>query len=166
MEKYDLNPITTSADQGRTLSIAGGTYRILISGEQTNGTFAVIEMSVPPGAGPVPHSHPDFEESFYVLEGEVTFKSEAGEYRAGKGAFVSIPKGGVVHHFKNKSDQPAKLLCTVIPAGLDAFFVEAVEFMEVIHKQPPHSDAEVKEEMKRISEKYGQQLFSPDYFGI
>lgn len=88
-----------------------------------------------------------------MLEGEVTFKSEAGEYRSGKGAFVSITKGEVVHHFKNQSDQSAKLLCIVVPAGVDAFFVEAAEFMEVIYKQPSHSDSEVKEEMKRISEK-------------
>src|SRR5690349_6065991 len=104
------NILTTGSDEGQMLKIAGGDYRIIISGEQTKGSFAVIEMSVPPGAGPVPHSHADIEESFYVLEGEVNFKSENGGYLATKGAFVSIPTGGMIHSFKNLTDQPAKLL--------------------------------------------------------
>lgn len=163
MKHSDLKLITTSSTEGQQLKIAGGAYRILISGEQTNGSFAVIEMSVPPGAGPVPHAHPDIEESFYILEGELCFTSEAGKYTAGKGSIVSIPKGGIVHHFKNQSDQPAKLLCTVIPAGLDAFFVEAAGLMETLKGQA--SETTMKEELKRISEKYGQQLLAPDYFG-
>lgn len=163
MHNSDLKLITTGSTEGQQLNIAGGQYRIIVSGEQTNGSFAVIEMTVPPGAGPVPHAHPAIEESFYILEGKVRFTSEAGEYIAGKGALVSIPKGGIVHHFKNQSDQPAKLLCTVIPAGLDAFFVEAATTMETLKGQT--SEATIKEEMKRISEKYGQQLLPPDYFG-
>lgn len=31
-------------EQGKSLSVVGETYRILISGEQTNGSYAVIDM--------------------------------------------------------------------------------------------------------------------------
>jgi quercetin dioxygenase-like cupin family protein len=86
-----------NSEEGNKLSIAGGSYRIVISGEQTNGEFAVIEMTVPVGAGPPPHSHERIDESFYVLEGEVTFHSENGSYLATKGAFVNIPKGGLIN---------------------------------------------------------------------
>ncbi|WP_246074223.1 cupin domain-containing protein [Flavobacterium daemonense] len=120
-----FNPIiTVDETQGKKLNIAGGNYRIIISGKETNGEYAVIEMSVPPGSGPNPHAHADFTETFFVLEGEVTFKSELGVYIAKKNAFVNIPKGGIVHGFKNLSNEPAKLLCTVAPAGLDDLFEE------------------------------------------
>jgi len=159
----NTNTITTvNPTQGQTLKIAGGEYRIIISGEQTNGDFAVIEMFVPPGAGPPPHSHANFEESFYVLEGEISFKSENGNYVAQKNSFVSIPKGGIIHAFKNLTNQPAKLLCTVIPAGLDAFFIEASNLMESTQEKTPTSDIELKEGIHRIAEKYGQQFYKPD----
>ncbi|WP_426484549.1 cupin domain-containing protein [Flavobacterium sp. 2] len=155
------NPIiTVDETQGHKLKIAGGNYRIVISGKETNGEYAVIEMSVPPGAGPNPHAHPDFAETFFVLEGEVTFKSELGIYIAKKNAFVNIPKGGIVHGFKNLSNEPAKLLCTVTPAGLDDLFEEIASYMET---NSSASEIEKKEKINSIFVKYGQEMFPPDY---
>ena len=36
----------------RHISVAGGTYTILVSGEQTGGRYSLIDMLVPPGGGP------------------------------------------------------------------------------------------------------------------
>jgi quercetin dioxygenase-like cupin family protein len=155
------NPIiTVNESEGQKLKIAGGNYRIIISGKQTNGEYAVIEMSVPAGAGPNPHSHAEFAETFFVLEGQVSFKSELGSYVAKKNSFVNIPKGGIVHGFKNLSDEPAKLLCTVTPAGLDDLFEEIAEYLETTSS---NSENETKEKMNSLFEKYGQKMFSPDY---
>src|SRR5690554_1872608 len=90
-------------NQGQKLNIAGGEYRIITSGKETNGTYAVIEMTVPIGAGPVPHSHPNIQEIFYVLDGELTFKTQTEIFLAQKGTTISIPKGGIIHNFKNNS---------------------------------------------------------------
>jgi quercetin dioxygenase-like cupin family protein len=155
------NPITTVDEtQGQKLKIAGGNYRIIISGKQTNGEYAVIEMSVPPGAGPNPHAHPDFAETFFVLEGEVSFKSELGSYVAKKNAFVNIPKGGIVHGFKNLSDKPAKLLCTVTPAGLDDLFEEMSNYMETASSS---NELEKRDNINAIFKKYGQTLYPENY---
>lgn len=156
------NIIAVDANNGERLMIAGGEYRIIISGQQTNGDFAVIEMTVPPGAGPNPHSHADFEESFYVLEGEVTFKSGAGSYIAKEHSFISIPKGGMVHGFKNLSGGPAKLLCRVTPAGLDEFFREVAAFMQNA-KVASLPQAEIKAKLDAMAQKHGQTLYSEDY---
>lgn len=154
-------PITTvNETEGHKLKIAGGNYRIIISGKQTDGEYAVIEMAVPPGAGPNPHAHPDFTETFFVLEGEVSFKSELGSYVAKKNSFVNIPKGGIVHGFKNLSDQPAKLLCTVTPAGLDDLFEEMADYME---SNISSSESEKKENINAIFKKYGQTLYPENY---
>jgi quercetin dioxygenase-like cupin family protein len=151
---------TIDPNQGQQLNIAGGDYRIIISGKETNGAYAIIEMTVPIGAGPVPHAHPDFEEIFYVIEGELMFRAETGSFLAQKGATVAIPKGGIIHNFKNNSDKLAKLLCTVIPAGLDDFFIEATEFLN----SNQDKEVDIKEKIKLISEKYGQHLYSPNYW--
>lgn len=152
--------ITVDETEGHKLKIAGGNYRIIISGKQTYGEYAVIEMSVPPGAGPNPHSHADFAETFYVLEGEVSFKSELGSYVAKKNSFVNIPKGGIVHGFKNLSDKPAKLLCTVTPAGLDDLFEEMADYLE---NGSSDSENETKEKIRSLFDKYGQKMFPENY---
>src|SRR6202051_3490776 len=54
----------------RHTSVAGGTYTILGSGEQTGGRYCLIDMLVPSGGGPPPHRH-DFEEMFTILGGEI-----------------------------------------------------------------------------------------------
>lgn len=153
---------TIGNNEGRKLNIAGGAYRIIISGEETMGAYAIIEMTVPVGAGPVPHSHSDFEETFFVLEGELTFKSENGSYTAQKGATVCIPKGGIIHNFKNNSDKIAKLLCTVVPAGLDNFFVEVNDLIS----SNQNKELDLKPSIQLISEKYGQKLYSPDFWDL
>lgn len=147
-------------DKTEKLNIAGGTYRVLVPGTQTNDSYAVIEMSVPPGAGPVPHAHPDFEELFFVLEGELTFYTKEGSTLVQKGDTVVIPKGGMVHNFKNLAEQPAKLLCTVMPAGLDQFFTEAAAYLET----QPDNATEMKQFLQTLAEKYGQQLYPADYW--
>lgn len=159
MTEKEKKVTATGPDEGEKVRMAGGEYRIILSGKQTGGSHAVIEMCVPPGAGPNPHSHPDFEETFYVLEGEVEFKSESGgSYTAKENAFIRIPKGGTVHGFKNRSDKQARLLCTVIPAGLDDFFQEISAFMA---SDP--AETEIKQTMVQLSEKYGQKAYPENY---
>jgi len=159
-------PITLGAQDGKNLSVVGDTYRILVAGKETNGAFATIDMLIPPDGGPGPHAHPDFEETFYVIDGEVEVKSEAGTYIAKKGAYVVIPKGGIVHCFKNQSDQTAHLLCTVVPSGLEEMFLEIgqpVAFGDFL--PPPAMDPESIGKLIAIAEKYGQKVFPPDYLG-
>lgn len=166
MKNTNPTPIITGPHDGPSLSVVGDTYRILVSGKQTGGAFATIDMLVPPGGGPGPHAHPDFEETFYVVEGEVEVKSEAGAYIAKKGAYVVIPKGGIVHCFKNKSDKMAHLLCTVIPAGLEDLFIDIGQPVKYDEFLPaPHLDPESIGKLISIAEKHGQKVFPPDYLG-
>ena len=111
-------PTLTKPATGRTVAIVGDVYRFLAVGEDTDGRYALFEAVVAPGGGPPPHVHSREEEGFYVLEGEVTFL--AGEERivAGPGVFINMPVG-TQHTFKNESGQPARMLISVAPAGLE-----------------------------------------------
>jgi quercetin dioxygenase-like cupin family protein len=166
MENRKNAPVTLGAKEGNSLSVVGDTYRILIDGKQTGGAFAAIDMLIPPGGGPGPHAHPGFEESFYVIDGEIEVKSEAGTYTAKAGAFVNIPKGGIIHGFKNVSSQTAHLLCTVVPSGLEAFFEEIGQpVANGAFLPPPAMDPETMKKLQAIAEKYGQQVYPPDALG-
>ena len=164
MEQTKQPAITVDPTAGDSLAMAGGNYRIIIDGQQSQGEFAVIDMLVPPGSGPGPHAHAGFQENFYVVDGEIEVRTETQTYMARKGAFVNIPKGGIVHAFKNKSGQMAHLLCIVVPAGLDDFFKAAGTLVSAGTFLPPvPMDEAGINKMKAISEKYGQQVFPPDY---
>jgi uncharacterized cupin superfamily protein len=150
---------------GPTVSHAGGTYRVVVSGEQTNQAYAVIYMLVPPHSGPGPHAHPTIQETFYILEGEVVVRSETQTHVAKKGAVVTIPLGGAVHNFTNEGTVPAYLLCVVAPAGLDSFFLAVGQ--PVVAGQPLTTQPPTSEQQQRIGElakQYGQEVFPPDYF--
>jgi quercetin dioxygenase-like cupin family protein len=164
MENKKTVPLTVGVQEGQNLSVVGDTYRILVTGKETGGVFATIDMLIPPGGGPGPHAHPDFEETFYVIEGEVEVKSEAGTYLAKKGSYVVIPKGGIVHCFKNKSDKIVHLLCTVVPSGLEEMFLEIGKPVALgDFLPPPPMDPESLKKLIAIAEKYGQKVFPPDY---
>jgi len=153
-----------SNDQGSHLSVVGDTYRIIISGKQTGGEFAIIDMLVPPGGGPGPHAHASFHESFYVIDGEVEFKTEEGKSIAQKGDVITIPKGGAIHSFKNVSNSMAHLLCSVVPAGLDDFFEEIGTPVQPGEFLPhPILDGDAVKKLMVIARKYGQEVYPPDY---
>lgn len=158
------NITVLESSRGDCVGVMGDNYRIVVSGKETNGQYAIIDMKVPPGGGPAPHSHPDIHETFFVTEGELLYKTEAGKVVVNTGGYVDIPKGGAVHCFKNVSEKNARVLCTVSPAGLDEFFkefgepVQSGEFLPV-----PDITPEFMEKLNKLNEKYGQISFPPDY---
>lgn len=142
------------------VSVAGGTYTILVTGKETNGRYCLIDMLIPPGGGPRPHRH-DFEEMFTILDGEIelTFRGETHIGR--RGSTVNIPSNAP-HSFKNKSDKTARLLCMCAPAGQDEFFVAIGDPVASRTAAPPKlSEAERIERMQRakaLSSKYRTEL--------
>ena len=166
MDTHQSAPAILGPQEGQTLAVMGSNYRILAAGKDTAGAYATIDMLVPPGGGPGPHAHADIEETFFVVEGEVEVRSEFGTYVATAGSFVRIPKGGVVHGFKNKSQRPARLLCTVVPAGLEEFFQHIGQPVAVGQfLPPPVLDAEAIQRIQALAREYGQQVFPPNYLG-
>lgn len=164
MQNSKPAPLTVGPDDGETLSVVGDNYRILVSGRQTNGAFSTIDMLIPPNSGPGPHSHAGFYETFYVVDGQVDVHSEAGAYTAVKGSYVVIPVGGIVHYFKNMTDQVAHLLCTVVPAGLEEFFEEiGTRVNSGTFLTPPAMTPESVTKLLAVAERFGQSVFSPDF---
>jgi quercetin dioxygenase-like cupin family protein len=146
--------------KSRHISVAGGTYTILVSGEDTGGRYSLIDMLVPPGGGPPPHRH-DFEEMFTILDGEIELTFRGHAHRASAGSTVNIPSNAP-HAFKNTSDKPARLLCMCTPAGQEEFFMTVGDPVNSRTAHPPKlSKAEQAERLQRaksLSAKYRTEL--------
>ena len=131
MEKKELqNAVMLAPGGGPTLSIMGMNLAYKVSGAQTNGTWALLEYTIPPHfTGPPLHFHKVTYQGFYVLEGRVTFQVGSQVFPASPGSFVSVP-AQIPHMFSNEQDQPARVLETIIPGGFEDFFKELVSLMQ------------------------------------
>lgn len=103
--------------------VAGDRVEILVGAEQAGGTLSLFDISVQPGGGPPLHVHGREDETFRVLEGELTFwvGGESRVVAAGEAAFG--PRG-VPHRFENRSNRPARMLVAVTPGGFCGYFRE------------------------------------------
>lgn len=139
------------------LGIVGDTYTTLITGDDTNGRFCLIDMHIPADGGPPPHRH-DFEETFIMLHGELetTFRRE--KRTIGPGDTVNIASNAP-HQFHNVSGQPARVLCLSSPAGQENFF-EQVGIPVFTRTTAPPADQRAAqiEKMTELAPKYRTEI--------
>jgi quercetin dioxygenase-like cupin family protein len=91
---------------------------VLLRSEQTDGQVAIVEL---PGGGRPPLHHHDFDETFYVLAGELTFQLEGEVFTRRAGQLAFAPRG-VPHTYANLSGKPARALLVITPAGFERYF--------------------------------------------
>jgi len=84
--------------------------------------IGIAELSATPGGqAPPAHRHPRHVESFYVLEGEMTFTVDGRRIRAPAGSWVQVPPGSA-HTFAFTGKEPARVLDLHTPScGLGGF---------------------------------------------
>jgi len=98
-------------------SVPNLTTNVLLRSEETGGHLSVTEIVVPPHAGPPLHTH-DFDEAFYMLEGELIFQVEDALVTKGPGE-VSFAARNLPHALANHSDAPARYVLVCTPAGFE-----------------------------------------------
>ncbi|MEQ8786314.1 MAG: cupin domain-containing protein [Pirellulaceae bacterium] len=155
-------PITRKPSEGRRIGVVGDLYRFLATGEETGGKYAMWEAIVPPGGGPPPHVHSREEESFFVLEGQMTFQLGEDRFVVEAGTFLNMPVGSL-HCFKNESDQPARMILSVAPAGLENMFFEVGQpVADNAQSVPPPTRTDI-ENLLEAAPRYGIEIRLPEH---
>jgi quercetin dioxygenase-like cupin family protein len=96
--------------------VSGERITFLQTYRDTDGEKLEIELELSPdGHVPGAHVHPEQEERFHVLEGEMTFRLGLRRIVAGPGDTVVVPAGRV-HRFANHGDSVARARVEVAPA--------------------------------------------------
>ena len=147
--------------EGRTIGIVGDIYRFLATSEETGGRYSMFEATVLPGGGPPPHIHLRENETFYVLEGEITFQVGDERRVAKPGTFVHMPIGNL-HAFKNETEQMAKMLISFAPAGLEGMCFE-VGKDRADGGQPDQASQEEIEKLLKAADRYGIEYNLPTH---
>ena len=103
-------PYALAHDEAQALWFLGNVLtRVKATGEQTGGAYGLIDQVVPAGFASPWHVHHAEDETFYVLEGTITFLCGETRVMGGPGTFVYGPRG-VPHGFRAAVDAPARLL--------------------------------------------------------
>ena len=89
--------VVTPTNSPRSLNVVGEKITVLASGDQTGG-YVVFLQDGPAGTGPPPHSHP-WDETFYMMRGQVEFSIGEEPQLATVGTLVHLP-AGTVHWFR------------------------------------------------------------------
>ena len=122
-----------------TIRLGPLAVRFLIAGEDSHGSVAAFELTVPSAqrlAAPA-HSHDHYEETIYGLDGVLTWTIDGKPIDVGPGQALCIPRGAI-HRFDNNGSQDAKVFCAITPAAIGPqFFREVAEVMTAAAGGPP-----------------------------
>ncbi len=129
------------------------------SGNESGGAFSLIEVHYPPAFSPPHHLHHNEDESFYVLEGQVTFTCGVRTWTAGQGSFAVLPRG-IEHGFAVGQASPAKMLQMSSAPGLERFFRDAGA-PATERTLPPASGEPDFAGLKAAADRYGIELMGP-----
>jgi len=91
-------PYVLGPNEGDSYWFLDTLMEVKAGGSQTNGCFTVIEWQAGAGFAPPPHVHRQEDEAFYVLQGRLAVRCGDGEFAAGPGSFVLLPRG-IAHTF-------------------------------------------------------------------
>ena len=87
-------PYALAHDDGQALWFLGNVLtRVKATGEQTGGAYGLIDQVIPAGFASPWHVHHAEDETFYVLEGTITFLCGETRVVGGPGTFVYGPRG-------------------------------------------------------------------------
>src|SRR5438552_14924095 len=110
--------------------------RFMVDGGDSGGGFSLVEhpMSARALAAPL-HRHTHEDEYSYVIEGRVGALLGGEVVSGGPGDLIFKPRNQW-HTFWNASDEPARLLEIISPAGFERFFAELVDLGGVTQAEP------------------------------
>jgi len=114
---------------GTLIDLGGLGVHFKVRGEETGGSFAVVEHPIEPGVIVDPHLHRNEDELSYVLAGTIWARVGDQEIEAVTGSYVWKPRR-VLHTFWNPGPEPARILEVISPAGFERLFDEVAALLE------------------------------------
>jgi mannose-6-phosphate isomerase-like protein (cupin superfamily) len=121
-----LDAIVLKSEEGKLISRPQTHGAVTIKIANGASTLFQAERSAGDSAGPGLHSHPGFDESFYLVSGEWEFVANDKKIFAEEGTLVHIPRGAF-HGFRSTGRLDGKILVIAVPGGIEDFFEEAAQ---------------------------------------
>lgn len=134
-----------------------GRITVKAGGAEGDYAFSQFEADDPIGTGPPLHLHRNEDETFYVLEGEVTFLVGDERIDAAAGDYLFAPRG-IAHAYVVRS-QRARMFVTASPGGIEQVFVTLG--VPVTGSDPPADPVLPMDEAVRLFAEHGAEIIGP-----
>jgi quercetin dioxygenase-like cupin family protein len=154
--------VVRSADEGDAWWYDGGLMTIKAASTETGGSLSVIDVVVPKGKATPLHIHPDAEETFFVVEGELVVHIDGVDHRVTAGGTSTIRRG-TPHAFAVASAR-AHILVIFSPGGGEQFFIDAGEPASR-RELPPEGERDL-ERIRAAAETNGLVILGPPPFDL
>jgi len=137
-----------------------GLWIVLAEAKDTGGRFSLMEELLCKDSGPGPHKHTWSDETYYMLDGEITFLVGDKVKTARTGDFVMVPRN--TRHAFRVDSETARFLNGYTPASLEACVVEwAMRTTERV--LPPKNVSPTIELTPELLSRYGMDMLpGPD----
>jgi quercetin dioxygenase-like cupin family protein len=150
-------PYVLGSEEGEALWFFGMLLTIKATTEQTDGQYTLIEQLAPGGIATPLHVQPEDHESFYVLEGDLTFYLEDGRpIPASASSFIHLPRG--TPHAFHVDSETARFLVITTPQH-ERFFRAAGEPAQAL-TLPPEAPPDM-EKVETAAREYGVEILGP-----
>ena len=147
-----------AADGGDARWFLGNLARIKLTGEQTGGRFSLVELTAPRGDMPPLHVHHVDDETFMVLEGELSlFLAGGAVHRACAGSMVLAPRG--VPHVYRVESESARWRVISSPASFDEFVAESST--PATDLAVPDAPPLAPEQLVELGQRHGIEILGP-----
>ena len=143
--------------QGTAFWMLGGLYEVKVSSAESDGALTLMEMTMPTGMGPPPHTHPGGE-TVYVLEGRIRYHINGETFEGRPGSTFHVP-AGTLETFEPV--EQSRLLVVYTPGGIDKFFTEIGEPAQRHELPPPSQTPPDLERIAAVASKYGMEIKAP-----
>jgi quercetin dioxygenase-like cupin family protein len=131
--------------QGKTIMLFAVRFDYKVTGDDSGGALAALEVTIPPRTLVKPHNHSREDEYTVVLAGTVGARVGDRVLETGPGASLVKPRG-TPHAMWNAGTEPATVLEILSPGGLERYFEELAPVLR--DKAPPS-------EYDALAERYG-----------
>lgn len=139
-------PKDVQAGKGPVFAVLEERATLKLTGDESDGACATVEISTPPHAGAPLHVHEREDVTLYVLEGMYEIRVGGRMIPAPPGTFAFLPRE-IPHSYTNVGFRTGKLLMTFTPAGFE-------RFLEALSQIAPDAALQ-REHLAAIGRTYG-----------
>jgi mannose-6-phosphate isomerase-like protein (cupin superfamily) len=142
----------------KTFVLAGVVMKRLLSGDETEGQFCLLENKSDGNTKTPIHVHANDDETIYIIEGELTAVFDGEPRRVTAGQSMFLPRG-VPHQLMNMSGKPCRYILIGTPALFDRFLEEGGHELQPGEIIGPPTPEEI-ERLREASPRFGITLLS------
>ena len=153
MLNHSIQPLATP----RLRYVLGGTVMEQhFNGSDTGTLFSLFENRAPVSSRTPIHMHANDDETFYMLEGEMTAIIDGNKVILRPGESILLRRG-IPHQLLNESTAPARYLLLCTPGGFEGFLAEGGVLLQPGVSPQPTSTEDI-ERMRNAAPRFGITL--------